>query len=94
MFRDELSKCEQEMKQKYDSILKKHEKDKEELRHRLDEIKANDLKTKDQLKEAGLVCKHFSLFDQSVKIIVFVFCRKLFCVLLHLLKILIILQVP
>ena len=55
MFKEKLSKHEQEMKQKYDSMLKEHEQEKQELRHRLDEIKTNDLKTKDQLKEAASV---------------------------------------
>ena len=43
------------MKQKYDSMLEEHEKEKQELRHRLDEIKTSDSKTKDQLKEAASV---------------------------------------
>ena len=55
MFKEKLSKHEQEMKQKYDSMLEEHEKEKQELRHRLDEIKTSDSKTKDQLKEAASV---------------------------------------
>ena len=38
-------------------MIKEHEKEKQELRHRLDDIKTNDSKTKDQLKEAASVCR-------------------------------------
>ena len=57
IFKDELSKREHKMLQQRGSMLNDHENEKAELRHRLEEIKTNDSRTKDRLKEAASVCQ-------------------------------------
>ncbi|XP_066931840.1 ninein-like protein isoform X3 [Clytia hemisphaerica] len=53
-FEERLATREHELLRQRDVMLKEHEKEKNELRQRLDEIKSDDSKTKNKLKEAAM----------------------------------------
>ena len=55
IFREQLSKRDEEIVRQRDVMLRDHEKETAELRDRLEEIKSNDNKTKEKLKEAATV---------------------------------------